>query len=410
MSIPDDDRWIPDDEEQGSDNGGGGKGKGKGPRPKSPDPSLPFLRKSLAAILAMPLKDPLRRIDGLIGEGDYLTMVFGPSTSGKTFLVVDLVFALLLGKQWFGRDVLKCGVLYIAREGEIGFYNRLKSYVTHFLDGLADPLPFDVVTMPVNFGPDPNRKDIAASNDSVQRTIATIEEMKREYEIDIGVVVYDNMRAVAPGLHENYADEVAAFFDKTRHIARETGASPIIIQNTGKDTDRGARGTQAQYDLADTVIETKEASDNRSWSVLKTRDAVSGQSYGFRLEQVPLGTVERVDGSDKDISSCIVVQGDTPAKTKTGRPNKNLAAGLRVLSNLIAEHGVENQPLGPNTPTVFTVEKEAHLRPAFYKQAGHLDTDKTRAQALRRVLEDGKLAGLLNSQRLADGRVLVWRT
>ena len=378
---------------------------GGGPKPQ-PGGAKPFPTLSLADIIKAPPKDPLRRVAGLIGEGDYLTLIFGPSTAGKTFLAINLFFALLLGLTWFGRATLKCGVLYIAREGEAGFYNRVKAYVQAAVAALgefdATDLPFRVITVPVNLGP-------SDDGQQVEKIIATIQEMNAQYEVRVGAVFFDNMRAVAPGMHENDSHEIEAFFTKTRTIARSTGASPIILDNTGKDAERGARGTQAKYDLSDTVIEVVN-NGSRAWGALKVRDGVEDKiRHGFRLEDVPIGTVKDIDGDDKEIASAIVVDDGTSAQDRK-KLSRNVRSGLRILSNLIAKHGVENQPLGPNSPTVFTIEKDAHLRPAFHEQLGDIETRKLRDQALRRFLTNGKAAGVLNHKVLPDDRVLIWRT
>ena len=124
---------------------------------------------------------------------------------------------------------------------------------------------------------------------------------------------------------------------------------------------------------------------------------------------MPIGTVKDIDGDDKEIASAIVVDDGTSAQDKK-KLSRNVRSGLRILSNLIAKHGVENQPLGPNSPTVFTIEKDAHLRPAFHEQLGDIETRKLRDQALRRFLTNGKAAGVLNHKVLPDDRVLIWRT
>jgi hypothetical protein len=365
----------------------------------------PFPSRSLADINDTTLKDPLRRVGGLIGEGNHLTLIFGPSTAGKTFLVLDLVFALLLGCLWFGRKTLRCGVLYIAREGEEGFYNRVKAGALKRLAGLdlTTLPPLDVITVPVNLGP-------LADGEHVDRIIATIKEMNAQHpDAKVGVVVYDNMRAVAPGMRESFPEEIEAFYSKTRRVAVATGAAPIIIDNTGKDTDRGARGTQAKFDLADTVVEVEHVNGARAWGALKVRDGQPGGRCGFRLEETQLGCVDDVDGEPKDISSAVVMPDVSTPKGKKPPP-PSLKIGLRILDSMLTDPSTpENQPLGPNTPLVRTVEKEA-FRKQFYQQRGDLEDAAARRQAFNRFLNVGKSTGLLNTQVLDDNRVIIWRT
>jgi len=307
----------------------------------------PFPSLSLLEINATKLADPLRRAEGLIGEGDYLTLIFGPSMAGKTFLAISLAFALLRGQAWFGRKTLKCGVLYIAREGEAGFSNRLKAYQKHFgIDG--NDLPFRAITAPVNLGP--------SDDDShVEKIIATIADMN-EHGDAVGMVIYDNMRAVAPGLQENHAEDIEAFFTKTRTIARATGASPTILDNTGKDTERGARGNQAKFDLADTVVGVEQ----QWWSARKVRDGGLSPACGFDLSVVDLGTVTGIDGEPKTITSAAVVPSDAEIARKAKPVKKSKAEQAHdVLLNTLVDFGqpAPNRRTMPTARPVTTVKR-----------------------------------------------------
>ena len=247
-------------------------------------------------------------------------------------------------------------MLYIAREGEEGFYNRLKAYISHFLEGVdLDALPFKVITVPVNLGP-------TEKGEHVDKIIATIKEMNEQHpDQPVGNVVYDNLRAVAPGLHEGYAEEIEAFYAKVRAVAVATGAAPTILDNTGKDTDRGARGTQAKFDLPDTVIEVESNNGSRAFVVLKVRDGLPGARFGFRLDDVQLGCVADVDGEPKDIASAIVVPVD--AKPKATKKNQRRLTdkdkkALDVFEYVSNMHGVADQPLGRDGKLVRTVAKD----------------------------------------------------
>jgi hypothetical protein len=361
---------------------------------------------TLDDILAMKLRDPLRRVAGLMGEGNYLTLIFGPSTAGKTLLIIDLVFALLRGLPWFGRKTSRCGVLYVAQEGEVGFYNRLKAYVAKFVADAAN-LPFRVITAPVNLGPDERQKGKPELNPHVQDIIAIINEMNDASDVQVGNVIYDNMRSVSPGLHENYAEEVADFYDKTRHIARVTGAAPIIIANTGKDEARGARGTQAQFDLADTIVEV--TAEPRAWSAPKVRDGTKIDPVGFTLEIVDLGTVEDVDGEDKMISSAVIFPDDCPVEATNNSLSPSMRKGLDILVFALDQHGVADQPLGRDSTLVRTVDKEV-FRSLYYERRGDLEDQEARRQAFNRFLKVGREKAILNTKVLADSRVLIWRT
>jgi hypothetical protein len=57
-----------------------------------------------------------------------IAAVFGPSGSGKSFLVLSLLASVSSGAEWFGCRVVRAPVLYVALEGEAGISQRVKAY------------------------------------------------------------------------------------------------------------------------------------------------------------------------------------------------------------------------------------------------------------------------------------------
>lgn len=321
-----------------------------------PEPVKGFEGKFLDDILGLELRDPLRRVAGLIGEDEYLTLIYGPSTAGKTLLAIDLVFCLLAGRPWFDRKVMKCSVLYIALEGETGFYNRIKAYVSKVVEDTSTLALLKVITMPVNFGVDPVESQIA-----VAKVVATVKEMNAKADKigapRVGAYLVDNLRSAAVGVRENYAEEVAAFYAKTREVGRLVGASPIIIDNTGKDLDRGARGTQAKYDLPDTVIEV--AAEPRSWVPTKTRDGALSEPAGFGLEIIDLGEVTDVDGEKKMVRSIVAIRAEIPEGPPKPKPVWRQAHDCLVWAT--KKYGVDS-PGGEDYPTTTKVLAKTRFR------------------------------------------------
>jgi hypothetical protein len=89
----------------------------------------------------------------------------------------------------------------------------------------------------------------------------------------------------------------------------EAGVSVLVIHNTGKDAERGARGSQSLFDLPDCVVEVEQlnGNDTRAWNVQKVREGNAGDRFGYQLEMVDLGNVEDIDGSPKTVFSATIV-------------------------------------------------------------------------------------------------------
>lgn len=92
-----------------------------------PRPNTRYKMKSASDVL---LSDPIKwRVKGVIPERG-IAAIFGPSGSGKSFLVVDMAINIAKGSDWFGYRVKPCPVVYVCLEGEAGLSVRLAAYRT----------------------------------------------------------------------------------------------------------------------------------------------------------------------------------------------------------------------------------------------------------------------------------------
>ena len=89
-----------------------------GPRASEIDRRLVDLR-SIEAVLTSNYM-----VKGWLGR-NCLSMLYGPSNAGKTFVALDLAMHVASGKPWRGYRVNGGSVLYIAAEGGAGVRNRL---------------------------------------------------------------------------------------------------------------------------------------------------------------------------------------------------------------------------------------------------------------------------------------------
>jgi AAA domain len=63
-----------------------------------------------------------------------LFVVYGESNSGKTFLLLDIAFAVARGATWRGRSTKKGLVIYVAGESASSLKNRIIAYRVTFRD------------------------------------------------------------------------------------------------------------------------------------------------------------------------------------------------------------------------------------------------------------------------------------
>jgi len=128
-------------------------------------------------------------IKGVIPKAE-IVMVFGPSGSGKSFLVLDFAFAIARGIQWCGRNkVCQDRVVYIAAEAAGGLRKRLVAYAKYH-DIRLDDVPLDVIPVAPDFL---GGRDVTAVSQSIGRA---------------GLIILDTLACVAAGGDENSSTDM----------------------------------------------------------------------------------------------------------------------------------------------------------------------------------------------------------
>lgn len=125
------------------------------------------------------------------------------------------------------------------------------------------------------------------------------------------LLVVDTLsRYFGDGANENSADDMNAFVASLDVLKQRRPDLHIhVIHHSGKDTERGMRGSSALKGAADTVIQCTKvvgARDRFVALVEKQKDGEDGIKLPFRLKQVLVGSNE--DGTP--LTSCVVESDD----------------------------------------------------------------------------------------------------
>lgn len=217
--------------------------------------------------------DPRWRVRELLPEQG-LAMIYGQSGAGKSFYTLDLVMSIARGTPYGidKRAVTQGRVVYIMAEGAGGFRQRLRAYrQKHGLTN-GDPAPKFVTAAP-NFM-------LAADVDELQAAI-----------LEAGgadIIVIDTLHASTPGADENSAKDMGLFLGHCRALQAATGGLVILIHHSGKDEERGARGSSSLRAAVDTEIEVSAGSDCCMARVTKQRDGADNVVVCFRLADLML--------------------------------------------------------------------------------------------------------------------------
>lgn len=231
---------------------------------------------SLDEIVNMP--PPRWRIDGLIPEHG-LALLYGKPGEHKTFIALDLVLRTAYGLDWHGRAVRQTGVLYIAGEGRFGIGQRIKGWRRkHGLEGVD--APFKLLPIAVHM------LDPA----SVEKLKRTIDQVRAEVDFEIGMVVIDTVSRSIPGQDENSQEAMSLFIDACTEIQNHCGGTVVGIHHSGKDVERGMRGSTVLLGGCDTAIRVAKDEDRTVLSVEKQKDGEEIDDVHFTMEVVDLTT------------------------------------------------------------------------------------------------------------------------
>lgn len=322
-----------------------------------------------AATWAADLQPSLQRrylVKGWLDQGA-LSVLYGPSNSGKSFLALNIAHHVAKGRIWGGRRVTPGRVLYIAAEGGGGFANRVAA-----LDGPE----FWVLALPMT---------LTGAESQAGPLAEVLQHLAATGGAAFDLIVIDTMARVMGGRDENAAPDIADLLRNLDLIRRVSGAHVMLVHHTGKDTGKGARGHSSLRAAIDTEIElSRDDTGQINAEVTKQRDGPTGYRFAYRLRQVELG----LDQDGDAVTTCLV----EPAGTaEAGRANVSEAArkALSLLDRLVTDQGeVHRKPHLPGRPAVpFEVWRDACMIEGELSTSDNRDTRKRAFNRCREELD-----------------------
>ena len=177
---------------------------------------------------------PVNPIDWLVAdylEQNTLAVLYGGPGKGKSFFAIDLACCVATGTPFHDQAVRQGAVFYIAGEGHQGLARRLRACSTHHRVSLDDEPPY------VSCGPGGMANPVHA---------AEVEEIFHELSEQSGhvpsLIVIDTLSRNFSG-DENSAADIGRFVRRADLLRNPWQATTVIIHHSGKDSERGARGS-----------------------------------------------------------------------------------------------------------------------------------------------------------------------
>ncbi|MEZ5538347.1 MAG: AAA family ATPase [Thiolinea sp.] len=304
-------------------------------------------------------KPPISWLVKRVVPREGLALIFGPSGTGKSFLVLDMLAAISTGKDWFGYKTIAVPTTYIPLEGQGGIPQRIKAYEIENQTKLEN---VKIISGRMNLTEETDR-------DALVDTLI-------EAGLNNGVICIDTLAASAPGMDENASTGMGALIDGLMQMQEKLGGLVLLIHHTGKDSsknERGWSGLRGALDCSIKVDFVGENKNSKSWTISKAKDGEDGLTASFSLGSVITGH----DSDGEAITSCVI-------RNSLFTINKS-QEDTKTIINLIDKYYNEGKYIAPAPNSPASPYKVLKDDPNF--PAG-LDSKRTR-ELLNKAQSDG---------------------
>jgi RecA-family ATPase len=259
-------------------------------------------------------------VKGIFARGESSAWI-APPGGMKSALLAEASISVAGGFDWHGyRNKEAAGVVYFAIERADLVRRRLRAHAER--QGLKG-LPIAVVGVSIDL----------TKPDAFKKIITTIRDASETLKAPIGLVIVDTFAKLiaAGGGDENSAKDQGMVFANLQRVKNNTDTHVALIGHTGKDENKGMRGSNAALGDVDMMV-TLSGDDVRTATVTKANDAPEGPLFSFASEVHSFGTDE-----DGDPVSVNIVSSETVETAPKAVGDKPLAKNQRIYFRIL--HG-----------------------------------------------------------------------
>jgi hypothetical protein len=259
-------------------------------------------------------------IKGVFARGESSAWI-APPGGMKSALMAQASICVAAGIDWNGkRSKEAAGVVYFAIERADLVRRRLRAHgQRQDLTGL----PIAVVSSTIDM----------TKADAFKKVVDTIREAGRCLGVPVGLVIFDTFAKLisAGGGDENSAKDQGLVFASLQRIKNSTDIHVAIVGHTGKDVERGARGSNAILGDVDVMV-TISGDVIRTATVTKANDAPEGPLFSFKSDIHEFEVDEDGDPVSVNFVSDEVVSQleQAPAAAKLSKNQQTLFAMLHA--------------------------------------------------------------------------------
>jgi len=214
-------------------------------------------------------------IDDVI-PGESFGIMYGPSGTGKSFAALDKAMHIAAGMPWQGFEGTSASqVVYISAEGGRGL--RVRKRAWEQIHGKRVP---NMRVLPTGVLLD-NDKDRADIKTAIKGLIDATGQQ-------VSMIVVDTLARSMAG-DENTVKDSSMFIRGCDELKELFGCTILVVHHTGKDEERGARGSSAFKAASDFEISISGSVESVvRISCTKSKDAAPFKDVTLKMESVEL--------------------------------------------------------------------------------------------------------------------------
>lgn len=222
------------------------------------------------------LADPQWLVDGILPDKSF-AILFGEPGCGKSFLALDWAMSVAHGRPWLSRSVGDGDVVYIAAEDAADLKYRRRAWVLTHLRPTTPGITATDMAAEERVAFMPEAWDIVSGYPTLVKDIRALGWKPR-------LVVVDTLARCFGG-DENSAQEVGQFVRGCDIVRKAFPRTALLaVHHTGKDIERGARGSSALKGAADVeMLLTNGARGAKRLTCMKMKAAEPFEPVTFRL-------------------------------------------------------------------------------------------------------------------------------
>lgn len=273
--------------------------------------------------LADALKEPSWIIPGVV-QAEGITQLVGKQKSFKTFIALDMALSITAGVRWCDQEVVQGAVVYAV--GENASALGLKHVAAwRLLHQSTDQLPFFLVAAVPK----------AMFSEETEELIAQI----KQAHIKPSLVVIDTATRAMRGLDENSAKDMGVFSQACDNIRDALGCAVLVVRHTGKDRDKGGRGSNVFDGDVDATLHVTRADKTMAVElrVEEIRNAAE-REYPYTFQAKMVGPSLVMQPTDSATHRRLTVADELFEPRKVGR-------ALAELNAYGVDHGVTSYVL-----------------------------------------------------------------